>query len=209
MIVGAPPLQMGQQVWSLLGSGPGSTSQRCHPMSDGQIYPLDESGVQPSRETLSLQADFEICQCPQAHHVRDMYQLASSVAFFHLTIDQARRHLPLTQFPPSTMPYEPLSEMGRQRIEIQVETIAREEWEAVRRKERSQGVDEQVRRMLCARTQMQHGHKLGARIDSQPQPEHLCGAAEPGSNFVQLQVREVQVAEAALMEDLSVPAARE
>ena len=60
--------------------------------------------------------------------------------------------------------------------------------------------------MLGAGTQMQHGHNLGARIDGQPQPEDLCGAAEPGSNFVQLQVRDVQVAEAVLMEDFCVPA---
>jgi hypothetical protein len=65
-------------------------------------------------------------------------------------------------------------------------------------------VDEQVRRMLCAGTQMQHGQNLGARIDGQPQPEHLGGAAQPGAQFVELQMRNVQVAEAALMEDLSV-----
>jgi hypothetical protein len=45
-------------------------------------------------------------------------------------------------------------------------------------------VDEQVRRMLCARTQMQHRQNLGARIDGQPQPEHLRGAAQPGANFI-------------------------
>jgi hypothetical protein len=35
---------------------------------------------------------------------------------------------------------------------------------------------------------------------------HLVGAAQPGSLFIQLQMREVQVAKAALMEDLSMPA---
>jgi hypothetical protein len=65
-------------------------------------------------------------------------------------------------------------------------------------------MDEQVRRILCAGPQMEHGQNLGARIDGQPQPEHLCGDAEPCANFVQLQVRDVQVAEAALMEELSV-----
>ncbi len=67
-------------------------------------------------------------------------------------------------------------------------------------------MDERVRRMLCATTQMQHGQNLGARIDSQPQPKHLGGAAEPCANFIQLQVWNVQVAEEALMEELSVPA---
>jgi hypothetical protein len=41
---------------------------------------------------------------------------------------------------------------------------------------------------------MEHGKKLGAGIDGQPQPKHLCGAAEPCPQFVQLKVREPEVA---------------
>jgi hypothetical protein len=51
MGVGSPPLQMGQQLWSLLGSGPSTSCKRCHPITDSQIHPLDESGVHPSGET--------------------------------------------------------------------------------------------------------------------------------------------------------------
>jgi hypothetical protein len=51
MIVGSPPLQMGQQVWRLLRSGPGTASERCSAMSDRHIHSLDERRVQPSRET--------------------------------------------------------------------------------------------------------------------------------------------------------------
>ena len=50
--------------------------------------------------------------------------------------------------------------------------------------------------------QLEDGKNLRERIDGQPQPEYLCGAAQPGSNFVQLEVRDVEVAEATLMEDL-------
>ncbi len=51
MVVGSPPLQIGQQLWGLLGSGPSTSCERCHPMTNGQIHPLDESRVQPSGET--------------------------------------------------------------------------------------------------------------------------------------------------------------
>jgi hypothetical protein len=51
--------------------------------------------------------------------------------------------------------------------------------------ELSQGVDEQVRGMLCTWTQVEHGNNLGARVDGQPQPQHLCCAAQPGSQFVE------------------------
>jgi 5-methylcytosine-specific restriction endonuclease McrA len=42
-----PPLQVSQQVGSLLLLGPGATSQRRYPMSDGQWSPLDKCRVQP------------------------------------------------------------------------------------------------------------------------------------------------------------------
>ena len=54
MIVRSPPLQMAQQLWRLLGRGPGTTSQRGYCMSDGQIHPFNERCVQPSREASSL-----------------------------------------------------------------------------------------------------------------------------------------------------------
>ncbi len=94
VIVRAPPLQMGQQLWSLLGRGPGPSCERCHAMTDRQIHPFDTSGVQPSGETHSLQGACEICLCPEPHHRRDAHQLAPKVSFFHLAVDQTRCYLP-------------------------------------------------------------------------------------------------------------------
>jgi hypothetical protein len=37
----------------------------------------------------------------------------------------------------------------------------------------SQGVDDLMRCVLRAGAQLEHGQKLGARVDSQPPPEHL------------------------------------
>jgi hypothetical protein len=50
MVVGAPPLEVGEQKWGLLGRGPGATSKRCYGMADGQVDSLDESCVESSRE---------------------------------------------------------------------------------------------------------------------------------------------------------------
>ena len=47
MIIGSPPLQMGEQGWGLLCRRPGAACKRCHPMTDRQIHPLDERRVQP------------------------------------------------------------------------------------------------------------------------------------------------------------------
>ena len=60
--------------------------------------------------------------------------------------------------------------------------------------------------VLCSGAELKHGQNLGERIDGQPQPQHLCGAAQPGAQFVQLEMGDMQVVEAALMEDLSMPA---
>jgi len=58
--------------------------------------------------------------------------------------------------------------------------------------------------VLRAGAELKHRKNLGEGIDRQPQPEHLCSAAQPRAEFVQLQVGDLQVAETALMEDLSV-----
>ena len=141
---------------------------------------------------------------PATHHMRHVYQLASPVALFHLAVDQAWFHLPPAHGAPSLTYLEPLTKVGSDRIEVEIEPVTGEERQTAGSQELSQGVDEQVRRMLCARNQREHGQNLGARIDGRPQPEHLCGAAQSGSNFVQLQVRDVQVVEGSLMEELSV-----
>ncbi len=195
MIVGSPPLEMSQQLWGLLSGGPGATSQRRYSMTDAQINPFNKSGVEPSREAHPLQGDREICLCPEAHHLRDPRQLTPPIAFFHLAVDQTRRHLPSMCFPPSLNHLKPLAEMGRESIKVHIQAITGEERQTARGQDLSQGVDECMRHVLRAGTQMEDGKKLRARVDSQPQPEHLCGAAQPCSQFVQLEVWELEMAE--------------
>jgi hypothetical protein len=54
VIARPPPLQMGQQLWSLLGCGPSAASQRGYAMADRQIHPFDKGGVELSIEAQSL-----------------------------------------------------------------------------------------------------------------------------------------------------------
>jgi hypothetical protein len=64
--------------------------------------------------------------------------------------------------------------------------------------------------VLCSRTQMEDRKNLRAGIDGQPQPQDLCGAAQPRSQFIQLEVGEPQMAEAALVQGLCMfPSARQ
>ncbi len=69
----------------------------------------------------------------------------------------------------------------------------------------SQGVDDAMRCVLRAGAQMEDRKQLRTGIDDQPEPEHVVRTAQPGSQFIQLQVREPEVARCgALVQGLSV-----
>ncbi len=51
---------------------------------------------------------------------------------------------------------------------------------------------------------MKHGKNLCAGVDGQPQPEHVLIAAQPGTQLIQLEVRELEVAERVLVQGLCV-----
>jgi len=82
--------------------------------------------------------------------MRDPHQFAPSVAFLHLTINQSFRHPPLASYPPSATRLKPLSKMGGQGIEVQIQAITGEEREAARSQDLSQGVDDSMRQVLRA-----------------------------------------------------------
>jgi hypothetical protein len=60
--------------------------------------------------------------------------------------------------------------------------------------------------MLCAGTKVEDGNDLREGVDGQPQPQYVCGAAQPGTQFVQLEVREPEMAEGTLVQGLCVRA---
>ena len=70
-----------------------------------------------------------------------------------------------------------------------------------------QRVDDRVRRILSAGAEMEHRKNLRERIDGQP--DHLCGAAQSGAQFVPLQMWESEGAEGALVQGLCVQGLRE
>jgi hypothetical protein len=88
---------------------------------------------------------------------------------------------------------------------VVIEAVTGKERDATRSQGLSQRVKNHVGHMLGARTQTEHRNNLRAGIHGQPEPQHLCGVAQPGAEFVQLEVREPEMTEGALMEDLSMP----
>src|SRR5215472_9334842 len=94
--------------------------------------------------------------------------------------------------------------MGGQSIEIQIEPVTGEDGDAARCQHLPQAVNEPMRRSLRAGSPMKDWKKFRERIDGEPQPEHLCMVTEPCAQFIQLQVWEPQMAEAAFMQELGV-----
>ena len=126
MVIGSPPFQVGQEVRGRLRRGPGATRQRGYSMTDRQWSPFDKGRVEPSREAQSLSDDGESILGSQAHHVRHSHELAPLVVFLHLAIDQFFCHLPQENVPPSASQLEPVSKMGGERREVQIEPITGE-----------------------------------------------------------------------------------
>jgi len=104
----------------------------------------------------------------------------------------------------STAEGEPLAKVGRERIEVQIQPITGEEWDATRSQALSQGMNDAMGHVLSARTELEHGKNFRTGIDDQPEPQHLCMAAQPGSQFVQLKMRDVEMAEEALVQSVRV-----
>jgi hypothetical protein len=130
-------------------------------------------------------------------------------AFLHLAVDQAWLHLPLAHVAASPTHLEPLTKVGRERIKVEIEPVTGEKWEAAWGQALSERVDEPMSHALRAGTELKHRKNLRARIDGQPQPEDLFSAAEPCSQFIQLYMRELEVAEIVIMQRLSVHGLRE
>lgn len=68
----------------------------------------------------------------------------------------------------------------------------------------SERVDHPMGHMLRSGAELKHRKNFRAGINRQPQPEHPCGAAQPGSQFVQLEMWEVEMVEESLVQDLRV-----
>ncbi len=66
----------------------------------------------------------------------------------------------------------------------------------------SESVDEQMCHVLCAGTQIEDGKKFGARVDGQPEPAYLSGAAQAGAQFIQLQMRDLELTKEAFVHGL-------
>jgi hypothetical protein len=92
--------------------------------------------------------------------------------------------------------------MSRESIEVEIESITGEERKAARSQELSQGMDDPMCHVLGAETELKGRKNLGAGIDGQP--EQLFGTAEAGAQFIQLEVREVEMEEEAFVQDLRV-----
>ncbi len=72
----------------------------------------------------------------------DPYQLAPPVAFLPLAVDQAWLYLPPAHVAPATTSCEPLTKVGCEGIEVEIEPITGKEWKTAQGQALSERVDE-------------------------------------------------------------------
>ncbi len=178
---------------------PRAAGQRRYPASDRQVHPLDERRIHPAGPAQRLQRFFKGFPGSQPHHLLDLDQFASPMLLLHLTVEQACLHLPLRLPLPAPNGLDPLPKMGGQRVEIGVDPIAGEDWQTPRSQEGLQTVDQQVRHVVGARAQLEHRNAFGERIKGHSEPQHLRVAPQARAHLIQLDVRNPQVTEGALV----------
>jgi len=103
MVVGTPPLQIGQQLRGRLCGGPGPAGQSCPPAFRMVRFTRSIKAVfsRPEKPIPCKEARISGL-CPEPHYVRDSHQLAPPVDCLHLTIVQIRCYLPSKGFAPTT-----------------------------------------------------------------------------------------------------------
>ncbi len=94
--------------------------------------------------------------------------------------------------------------MSGQRIKIGIQAIVREERKIPRSQEGTQAVDQQVRHVMSARTQLEDGNTLGQRINGHPKPQHLRMAAQARVHLIELYMRDLQATKGALVQGLGM-----
>jgi hypothetical protein len=99
---------------------------------------------------------------------------------------------------------EPPAKVGGESVEVEIEPITGKERDTTRSQALPQRVDELMSHALCAGAELKHRKNLREGINGQPEPQHLCGAAQPGAQFVQLEVGYLQGVEAVHVQGLSV-----
>ena len=105
---------------------------------------------------------------------------------------------------------KPLTEVGGEGVEVEVEAITTEHWYVRRCQRLTDLMDEVMGQVLGARTECEGRDELGLGIEGDPQPQVVSGLSGSGEEFVELGVSEVQAVTEVSVQALGVkPSARE
>ena len=79
--------------------------------------------------------------------------------------------MPLVSAPPDAR--DPLAEMCGQSVEVVIETITGKDRDAAEGQSLVEVMDDRMRSILGARSEMEGGNQFGDWIDGQPEPQHM------------------------------------
>lgn len=121
VVIGAPEFEMDFEFRGELSGGPRAPGKGGECMPSGQIEPLDEGRVDGAGEAQILERGLQVGELAELHPAFNPDRLPAAIRFLDLSVKQRERHLP-GRFPRCRVS-EPGSEVRRQRVKIQIETV--------------------------------------------------------------------------------------
>ena len=197
VIVRPPPFEMHQELWRELRCRPTAADQSGNTLSQGQVHAFDKRRIQPPAQAQLDEGGSQLPLCPTAHPMGYAHQSITPIDLLDLTIDQPCCHLPVACL--SSLALHPLSKMGCECIKVEIQPIAGEDGEAGGSELLAQCVDKGMSSVLSSGSELEYRDELAEGVDRQPQPEDTSPATQSSAQFVQLDMREGEVLQGAVM----------
>jgi hypothetical protein len=170
-------------------------------VTQGKTNAFDESGVERAGKPERFEALGEVREVAQAHAAFDpsfhseqaLSESAAAIGFLDVAVKEVERHLP-TEFARSPI-RDPLTEMGGDRIEVEVEAVAGEDGETAWSQDERDGVEQGIGHRLGAWTDLEGGDEFSGGVKGHPHPQVVRLVAPGGEQLIELQMTQVPVTE--------------
>jgi hypothetical protein len=150
-----------------LCSAPNAACQQSHALSESQVQPLNEGGVESTGQAGGLQALAECFALAPEHDVLDFDQAAAPLELFDLAVDEVGGDLP--DGLAGVVGSEPVAEVGGQGVEIEAEAIGGEDREGeIRLQAVMEFVDDGISQVESARAEAEDGDDFGGGVEGGP-----------------------------------------
>lgn len=183
---------------------PTAADQSRNILSQGPVHTFEKGRLEPPAQPQPDEGGPQLLRRPTAHPLGEAHQSAPPRDLLDLTRDPPCCHLPVAC--PSSLALHPLPKMGCEGRAVPIQPLAGEDGQAGGNELLTQRVDQG--RSCVLGPSCSTGMIAASGVDRQPQPENMRPAAQAGAQFIQLEMREGEVLQGALMQARALLASR-